>query len=240
MSAALKVKVCGVTRPEDAALAVELGADLLGINFWPQSPRAVSAAQAREVADAVRGRVLLAGVFVDQPPAFVAEAAAAAGLDFVQLHGDEAPETLPELARAGVAPDRVIRAFRVGASFDAAGAIAPWGESWAFLFDAARPGMYGGTGVEWSWRRVAHAAPGRRVLVAGGVAPGRLRALLDAVGDDWRPWGIDVCSGVESAPGHKDAGKLRALFEEVGTMDDRREDMGRDAQVRDEEAPTPA
>jgi phosphoribosylanthranilate isomerase len=210
----MRVKVCGVTRPEDAALAVELGADVLGINFWPHSPRAVSPGQAREVADAARGRALLVGVFVDQPPVAVAAAVEAAGLDLVQLHGDEEPETLRELARAGVVAGKTIRAFRVGASFDAAEATAPWQACWGFLFDAARPGLYGGTGAEWSWRRVAGAAPGRRVLVAGGIAPGRLRARLANAGE-WRPWGIDVCSGVERSPGRKDPAKLRALLEEV-------------------------
>jgi phosphoribosylanthranilate isomerase len=217
----MRVKVCGVTRPEDAALACDLGADLLGINFWPRSPRAVSLAQAREVADAARGRALLVGVFVDESPARIAEAAASARLDLVQLHGDEEPELLGELARAGVAAGKTIRAFRVGAAFDVARETAPWEACWGFLFDAARPGMYGGTGTEWPWRRVAGAANGgspasatRRVLVAGGIAPGRLRSLLTNAGD-WRPWGIDVCSGVESVPGRKDPVKLRALFEEV-------------------------
>jgi phosphoribosylanthranilate isomerase len=214
----MRVKVCGVTRPEDAALACELGADLLGINFWPRSPRAVSPAQAREVADAARGRALLVGVFVNEQPARIAEAVTTAGLDLVQLHGDEEPEVLGELARAGVAPGKTIRAFRVGAAFDIARETAAWEACWGFLFDAARPGMYGGTGTEWPWRRVAAvgAAEGatRRVLIAGGIGPDTLRRLVATAGD-WRPWGIDVCSGVESAPGRKDPAKLRALFEEV-------------------------
>jgi phosphoribosylanthranilate isomerase len=219
----VKVKICGVTRPEDAALAVALGADLLGVNFWPRSPRAVSLEQAREVADAVRGRALIAGVFVDPSPAFVGEALGAVGLDLVQLHGDEEPSSLAALGRAGVVPGRILRAFRVAPSFDAAESLAPWEASWGFLFDAARPGQYGGTGASWPWRRVAGAAPGRRVLVAGGVAPGRGRTMRAAAGG-WVPWGIDVCSGVERSPGRKDPGLLRALFEEV----------------RDVEAPTPA
>ena len=210
----MKVKVCGVTTPEDAALACELGADLLGINFWPRSPRAVSPAQAREVADAARGRALLVGVFVDEAPASIATAVVGARLDLVQLHGDEEPEVLRALSRAGVAAGKTIRAFRVGASFDATEATASWDACWGFLFDAARPGFYGGSGAEWPWRRVASAAPARRVLVAGGIAPGRLRTMLATAGD-WRPWGIDVCSGVERAPGRKDPAKLRALFEEI-------------------------
>ena len=216
----MKVKICGVTSPEDAALACELGADLIGINLWPRSPRVVSVELARAVADAARGRALLVGVFVNEGPAKIAETAAAVKLDLVQLHGDEEPELLRELAREGVAPGKTIRAFRVGAAFDAARETAPWDACWGFLFDASRPGMYGGTGETWPWRRVASGlddAPqrtARRVLVAGGIAPGRLRSLLATAGD-WRPWGIDVCSGVERVPGRKDPSKLRALFEEL-------------------------
>ncbi len=252
----MRVKICGVTAPEDAALAVALGADLLGLNFWPGSPRVVSLAQAGAIAAAARlatrqrreparGPALLVGVFVDPEPSFVAAAVEAAGLDLVQLHGDEEPGMLRRLEGQCIAGGRVIRAFRVGPSFDATEEMAPWEACWGFLFDAARVGMYGGTGHEWPWRRVAAAlepsgnrGPERRVLLAGGVAPGRLRALLATAGErrpagpapgpaamaPWMPWGIDVCSGVERTPGRKDPAKLRALFEEV----------------RDVEAPTPA
>ncbi|HEV8239601.1 MAG TPA: phosphoribosylanthranilate isomerase [Thermoanaerobaculia bacterium] len=225
----MKVKVCGVTSPEDAALACELGADLIGINFWPRSPRAVSLELARAVADAARGRALVVGVFVNEAPAKIAAAVETVGLDLVQLHGDEEPELLRSLAREGVAPGKTIRAFRVGAGFDAAAEMQAWDACWGFLFDASRPGMYGGTGEAWPWRRVGDAIAGgsgraqRRILVAGGIAPGRLHSLLASAGD-WRPWGIDVCSGVERLPGRKDPAKLRALFEEI----------------RHVEAPTPA
>lgn len=219
----MRVKICGVTSPEDAALACELGADLIGINFWPRSPRAVSVELGRAVADAARGRALLAGVFVDERPATIAETVAAVKLDLVQLHGDEDPAVLRELAREGIAPGKTIRAFRVGAAFDAAREVAPWEACWGLLFDASRPGMYGGTGEAWPWRRVAtlRDEPGRaprRTIVAGGIAPGRLRSMLATAGD-WRPWGIDVCSGVERVPGRKDPARLRALFEEIRNVE---------------------
>jgi phosphoribosylanthranilate isomerase len=207
----MQVKVCGVTRPEDAVLAVELGAALLGLNFWPGSPRCVSPAQGREVADAVRGRATLVGVFVDQGRAAVEEAAAAVGLDAVQLHGDETA------ADAAALTLPVVKALRLGDGDDAAAAAAPFASCWGLLFDAALPGLYGGTGHAWAWERVAGAFPGRRVLLAGGVAPGRVRGLVARCNciAGTPPWGIDVCSGVESAPGRKDAARLRALFEEV-------------------------
>ena len=207
----IRVKVCGVTRPEDARLAVDLGARLLGLNFWPGSPRCVTVARAREVADAVRGRATLVGVFVDQPPSFVAETAAAVGLDVAQLHGDESP------VEAAALPLPVLKALRVPEGSDPAAAAAPWAGGGGVLFDAPRPGHFGGTGEPWRWERAAGALPGGRVLLAGGVAPGRVRDLVarcvEAAGS--APWGLDVCSGVESAPGTKDAARLRALFEEV-------------------------
>jgi phosphoribosylanthranilate isomerase len=215
----VKVKICGLTRTEDAALAVELGADLLGINFWPGSPRGVAIEQGATVAAAARavaaaaGRPapLVAGVFVDQDPVLVGRAAEAAALDLVQLHGDETPAQASALR---MPPGRVLKAFRVGGGLDAAAAADEWPQAWGLLFDAARAGLYGGTGTSFAWWRVAGVAAGRRVLVAGGIAPGRLGELLGAV-KGWRPWGIDVCSGVERAPGIKDPEKLRALFEEV-------------------------
>ena len=207
----IHVKVCGITRPEDARLAVDLGATLLGLNFWPGSPRCVSPGQARGVADAVRGHATLVGVFVDQPASFVAGVADAVGLEVAQLHGDETP------ADAAGLPLPVLKALRVPEGRDPAAAAAPWAGAWGVLFDAPRPGHYGGTGKPWRWERAAAAVPGGRVLLAGGVAPGRVRGLVarcrEAAGT--APWGLDVCSGVESAPGTKDAARLRALFEEV-------------------------
>jgi phosphoribosylanthranilate isomerase len=216
------VKVCGVTRPEDAALAVELGADLVGLNFHPPSPRyldpARDARRIREIAAAVGGRALLVGVFVDLPAERVEAIAASAGLDLVQLHGDEGPEVAARFGRLA------IRVFR-GASIDRArmaAEIALYPHAWGFLFDAPRragsgdrPDPYGGTGESWDHGAVRNligtGALGRPVLVAGGIRPGNARAALAASGAR----GIDVCSGVESAPGVKDADCMRRLFEEV-------------------------
>ena len=209
----MNVKVCGLTRPEDAALAAELGASLVGINFWPGSPRAVDFPTGRAVADAVRGRALVVGVFVDQPASFVQRALDVAGLDLVQLHGDEsAADAAPFAARA-------LKAFRCGEAFDPA-AAAPFAGCWGFLLDAAHERLHGGTGEAWRWERAAGALPGRRVLLAGGVAPGRVRELAARLRERAGagvalPWGVDVCSGVERAPGVKDEAKLRALFAEV-------------------------
>jgi phosphoribosylanthranilate isomerase len=209
------VKICGVTRPGDADLAVDLGADLIGLNFYPPSPRCLSVEAAREIADAVAGRAFLVGVFVDRSPAEIEEIAAGVGLDLVQLHGDEGPEAAAAL---GV---RALKAFRVapaeGERLDPA-LLAPYPDAWGFLFDVRDERLYGGTGRTWCYRSLAGlagaAAAGRPVLVAGGIAPGTARAALEASGAA----GVDVCSGVESAPGIKDPLLLLRLIEEVHRM----------------------
>jgi len=213
------VKICGVTRPADARLALELGADLVGLNFWPGSPRRIDERAAREIAGLVHGRARLVGVFVNEPSARIAELRKALGLDLLQLHGDE-PES--ELAAAAEHLIRVERADELelergedGANrarqqrANSFGSVLPS----LFLVDAPRDARYGGTGEEWNWKAVSRwiAACPRPVLVAGGVRPENARRALRESGAA----GIDVASGVESAPGIKDAEKMRRLFEEV-------------------------
>lgn len=212
------VKICGVTRPEDAALAACLGADLLGLNFHPPSPRSLDPWRDRtrllEVAAAAAG-VPLVGVFVALSPEEIEEVAAAVGLALVQLHGDQEPEVV---ARFGA---RAVKVFREAAP-PPPEELARYPDAWGFLFDAPRPALgagaadpYGGTGESWDHGGLRElcsgGAVGRPVLVAGGIRPGTARAALAASGAR----GIDVCSGVESAPGVKDAALMRRLFEEV-------------------------
>jgi phosphoribosylanthranilate isomerase len=144
----------------------------------------------------------------------VARALDEVGLDLVQLHGDEGPaDAAPFAARA-------IKAFRHGPAF-VPELAAPFAGCWGFLLDAAHDRLHGGTGEPWAWERAAGTLPGRRVLLAGGIAPGRVRPLAERCRGEAGakpaalPWGLDVCSGVERAPGIKDAAKLRALFAEV-------------------------
>jgi phosphoribosylanthranilate isomerase len=201
---AVKVKICGVTRPEDALAAVELGASYLGLNFCPVSPRCLTPARAREIATAVAGRVPLVGVFVNRPPAEVAAIDAEVGLDFLQFSGDEGPEDVDRFA------GRAIKAFRTGGDPGPA-ALAPYARVWALLVDVQHAALYGGTGLAWDYGSVADLAARRRLFVAGGLKPRNARrAVLGS-----RPFGIDVCSGVESAPGIKDRALLERLFEEV-------------------------
>jgi phosphoribosylanthranilate isomerase len=213
----VKIKVCGVTDPANALAAVEMGADYLGLNFYPGSPRYVSVERAREIAGAVGGRVPLVGVFVNAPAAGIAETVERVGLDLVQLSGDEGPETVGPFA------ERTIKAFRTG-GLPGGAELAAWNAVWGVLIDAPHRDLYGGTGEGWAYDRIKTAAAaglaGRRLFLAGGIGPDNARRAVEAA----RPYAIDVCSRVESAPGIKDLELLRRLFQEV----------------RDGETPTPS
>jgi phosphoribosylanthranilate isomerase len=204
---AVKVKICGVTDPANALAAVEFGADYLGLNFYKKSPRYLTIERAREIADAARGRVPLVGVFVSSSPEEIAETVERVGLDLVQFSGDEAPEMVAPFA------ERAIKVFRAG-RLPGREELAAWSAVWGVLIDAPHRGLYGGTGEAWAYDEVNEAAiglAGRRVFLAGGIGPDNARRAVEAA----RPWAIDVCSRVESAPGIKDPELLRRLFQEV-------------------------
>jgi phosphoribosylanthranilate isomerase len=214
MNGPTKVKVCGVIDPDNAWTAVNLGADFLGLNFYPRSPRYVGPGRAQEIAEAVRGRTALVGVFVNAPPAEIEDTLARVGLDLVQLSGDEEPEDYAHLS------SRLIKAFRSGGD-PGDDALAPWKDGWGLLFDAPHGTLYGGSGKTWSYEAVSQMTSrlaGSRIFLAGGLGPDNVRPAIQAA----RPFAIDVCSRVESAPGIKDPELLRRLFEEV-----------RNAQVQD-------
>jgi phosphoribosylanthranilate isomerase len=195
-----QVKICGVTRPEDAAAAATLGAAYVGLNFWSGSRRHVTLAQARAVVAALPAGVKKVGVFVNAPAAEVAATADEVGLDLVQLHGDE-----DEAFCRGFA-GRAIRAVRVGAEAD----LRVLAESSAtlFLLDAPSPG-YGGSGrtFDWALARAARAY-GKPFLLAGGLTPENVGEAVRAVA----PFGVDVAGGVEAAPGVKDHDKMRRFI----------------------------
>jgi phosphoribosylanthranilate isomerase len=199
----VSIKICGVTRAADARLAVELGAGLVGINFWPGSKRFVGAETAASIAAEARaaGEVEIVGVFVDPTDAEIAAARGAAGLDWIQLHGSEAPERVAALG------PRAFKAVPVSTAADVEAAITAPGE--LVLLDARVPGR-GGAGVSFDWSLAAPmAASGRRWFLAGGLDPDNVAAAITAC----RPTGVDVASGVESAPGLKSPDKLRAFIE---------------------------
>ena len=199
----VKVKICGVTDPANALAAVEMGADYLGLNFYPGSPRYLTIERAREIADAARGRVPLVGVFVNASPEEIAETVEKVGLDLVQFSGDEELETVAPFV------ERAIKVFRAG-HLPGREELAAWSAVWGVLIDAPHRSLYGGTGEAWDFE-AATVLAGRRVFLAGGIGPDNARRAVEAA----RPWAIDVCSRVESAPGIKDPELLRRLFEEV-------------------------
>jgi phosphoribosylanthranilate isomerase len=196
-----RVKVCGIRRREDAELAVALGADALGFVFWPRSPRAVTADEAAAVIDTLPPLVAAIGVFVDQPVEEVLDTARRARLSAIQLHGDE---DAAEYAGCGC---RTIKALAVGAEFSMS-AVEAVPSSVTVLLDAHDPVRRGGTGQPIDWTVAAAAARIRPIVLSGGLTPANVRAAVDAV----RPFAVDVSSGVESAPGLKDASKMRAFF----------------------------
>ena len=202
--AGARVKVCGITRRDDALLAADLGASAVGFVFWPPSPRYVEPAAAAAIARELPADVAPIGVFVDAPVDDVRRIAAEVGLAAVQLHGDEPPTLCDEL------PYRVLKAVAVaGAATHAAADQVP--SRVTVLLDARDPVRKGGTGRTVDWRVAAEVAVRRRIFLAGGLRPENVGEALRTV----RPYGIDVSSGVEAEPGRKDAGRLRDFFEEV-------------------------
>ena len=192
------VKICGITRREDAMLAAELGASYVGFILWPQSPRAATLSQVREIVPTLPPHVTPVGVFVN-PTSEDISAAAAAGIRVAQVSSDAVAlslgDTLP-----------VIRAVHLDGD-----GIAPNVADELVLLDAHDPVKHGGTGKIVDWSRAAIIAGSRRVMLAGGLTPLNVREAIVTV----RPYAVDVASGVESSPGIKDHGLLRAFFAAV-------------------------
>jgi len=201
----VRVKVCGITNYEDAARALDLGADALGFNFHEPSPRYVAPAAARDIIRRLPPLAAMVGVFVDiADPGQVEAAARTAGIQVLQLHGEEAAAYCRALAGWPV-----IKAVRVGP--DPIDTNLQNFPAQAFLLDAKDDRLFGGTGrtIDWQWAR--QAAAGARIILAGGLHAGNVGEAIRTV----HPYAVDVCSGVESAPGRKDAARLAAFMNEV-------------------------
>ena len=215
----LFVKICGMTRPQDAELAASLGASAVGFVFWPGSPRSVSAATAKAIAASVPANVLKVGVFVDQPATDITRIMDEAGLDVAQLHGRESPEYCRQLmarlnadaAEADGSPaypsKRTI--FKAVAPENGSVNIDDVDPEIILLVDAHDPERFGGTGKTVNWDSAREIAATRRTILAGGLNAANIQLAVRTV----RPYGVDVSSGVESAPGIKDPSRLRSFFE---------------------------
>jgi len=197
----VRVKICGVRTLEEAEAAVDAGADALGFNFWPRSPRYIAPAAAREITRHLAPLVSLVGVFVNEVRERVIEIAEQIGLHAVQLHGDEAPAYCE-----GIDAVRVIKALRVGEGFDCR-EIEKYKVS-MILLDTNVRGSYGGTGHRFDWRVAIEAKRYAPLMLAGGLRVENIAEAITAV----RPAAIDVCSGIEAEPGRKDLRKLREFM----------------------------
>ena len=196
----VKIKICGITDRDDALHAIDCGADALGFVFYDHSPRAITRTRAQAIIAALPPFVTVVGLFVNEDPRTVREIADECGLDVIQYHGDESPETV------GLAPRRSIRALRVRES-DTLDEINRYPAS-GLLLDAWVAGAFGGTGVLCNWEIAAAIAKKRPVILAGGLTPENVAAAIQAV----RPYGVDVSSGVEATPGRKDRKKVAAFI----------------------------
>jgi phosphoribosylanthranilate isomerase len=210
-----RVKICGITRAEDAELAVELGASALGFNFYPHSPRYIAPEAAAEIVRKVPPPVMTVGIFADETNVeHVLSVAGQAGVSAVQLHSVGAGLVLALMSSKG-APIRypVILAVAVDDSFEPASLRNI--EANAFLLDAPHPVLKGGTGRTIDWAKAREATLYARVILAGGLTPENVTEAIRQV----RPFGVDVATGVESSPGVKDASKLRAFYPAVQEAD---------------------
>jgi phosphoribosylanthranilate isomerase len=215
----MRVKICGITRLEDALTAVSLGADMLGFNFYPGSKRYVTpqaaAALIREMKAALERDRMVAdhpvanvGIFVNTPPAQIRTIMEQCGLDLAQLSGDEPPQDLEALGGRGfkaIRPSSPAEAAQLAAQF-ARPAAKP-----AFLIDAYHPEAYGGTGETGDWTLAARFAAAYPLMLAGGLTPQNVETAARQV----KPWGVDVASGVESAPGVKDSAKMDLFIKQA-------------------------
>ena len=199
----VKVKICGITNYEDAMAAVDMGADLLGFNFYPKSPRYITAEEATEIINKLPGFIDIAGVFVNASFEQIQEVINQCQLNWVQLHGDEDPQFCQQFDSLNI---KTMKALRVKDRKDVEKADSFFTD--AILLDAYHPEKYGGTGESFDWSIIGNIH--RRTFLAGGINPDNAaKAIQPGI------YGIDVCSGIESEPGKKDKKLMKKLFDNI-------------------------
>jgi len=199
-----RVKICGITRETDAHAAVEYGADALGFVFYPPSPRHVAVETAARIVRSLPPFVTTVALFVDASAKQIAEVVDQVGVDLLQFHGNETPETCEGHQRPW------IRAVRMRADIDLAAQASAFGGARGLLLDAYRPGVPGGTGESFDWGRIP-ADMASRVVLAGGLTANNVGRAIRAV----RPYAVDVSGGVERDKGIKDASEIKRFIDEV-------------------------
>ena len=199
-----RIKICGITRPEDARVAVELGADAIGLVFYAPSPRNIGLEQARAIIAAVAPFVTIVGLFVDPAPEQVESVLRRCSLGLLQFHGDETADLCGSFGRP------YIKAARVKAGADLVQYLSRYHAAQGWLLDAYHDELYGGTGELFDWKLIPRDLA-RPVILSGGLTPDNVGAAVRQV----RPWAVDVSSGVEAAKGVKDAAKIAAFISGV-------------------------
>ncbi|KAA0875856.1 phosphoribosylanthranilate isomerase [Nitrincola tapanii] len=202
-----RVKICGITRLQDALAAVEAGADALGFVFYPPSPRAVTPAQAAEIIAALPPFVTTTALFVNAQRNEIDEVVALTQVDLLQFHGDETPEFCQSVQKP------FIRALRVKPETDLQAAAQDYAAARALLLDTYVAGVPGGTGAVFDWQLIPETLR-PKIVLAGGLTP---QSVAQAVAQI-RPWAVDVSGGVEQAPGIKDAQKIQEFINEVNRV----------------------
>lgn len=197
----VEVKICGLTTVDDAVRCIEAGADALGLNFWPGSPRHVDVSTARSIVEVVGDHAQTVGVFVDFTLDQVREILRETGIEWAQLHGDEPPDLVAELLPTAYKA--------IGVTDGSAVELARAYPGEHLLLDASVPGMPGGTGRTFDWAIAAEVAKERKLTLAGGLNPGNVAEAIRVV----EPFRVDVASGVESTPGRKDPELVRRFIE---------------------------
>ncbi|MEW6645594.1 MAG: phosphoribosylanthranilate isomerase [Pseudomonadota bacterium] len=205
-----RVKICGITRPEDGIAAARLGADAIGLVFYAPSPRAVTVAQAQAVCAALPPFVSVVGLFVDAPAAEVLEVLQAVPLDVLQFHGDEAPAYCAAFDRP------YLKALRMRDGLDVAAEARRYADAQGLLLDTYVPGEAGGTGRSFDWARVPQKLD-KPVILAGGLTPDNVAEAIATA----RPYAVDVSGGVEQTRGIKSAEKMAAFMRGVESAQDR-------------------
>ncbi len=199
---AVRVKICGITRLEDARAACEAGADALGFVFYARSPRHLAIEQARSLVTALPPFVTSVGLFVDAEPAFVRQALKEVPLDLLQFHGGESPDECRGFGRP------YLKAVRVRPGADLLKYATEYHDALGLLLDAYVSGVPGGTGERFDWSLIPAHLP-KPVVLSGGLTPENVAEAVEQI----RPWAVDVSSGVEARPGVKDATKVAAFIE---------------------------
>lgn len=199
-----RVKICGITRIEDAIAAVDAGADALGFVFYAKSPRAVSIADAADIIDRLPAFVTSVALFVDAEPDYVKQVIAQTRVDLLQFHGNETPQMCAQFERP------FIKALRMRPGVDLNQQILAYANAKGVLLDAYTPGIPGGTGEQFDWSRIP-AEIASQITLAGGLDSSNVAAAIEQVG----PYAVDVSGGVELSKGIKDARKLKQFFAEV-------------------------